>query len=1219
MQSLPQNYNAPVYPEDRNNNSSSNGRDGNGVRGRTDEEEVDAYYNAVIAIPSDSDSEPDMDVDTTTSDGATLDSKTRHLKIAYIGFVMGVASLVMSYRVYMIRRIITLSAKQDKASLLELDILLNQCHLLDEAFTFDKVHDIGQLLHNDCSSTAAAQTFIEYLGAMVARLKLVTSQGAVSWVNHVNNTHWAVVANDLQLSHVSKSFHFIVNSEFSMVQPRFVSMYQGDITQIIQPVLPVVEHKITHPSSNQYFNGYFEARRVPNEQNNDPFFAKAQGNVTFGTTARCNVRAWTETWPPRLEQIAIAIYHKNIKSPITDYSRGITKLFTELPSKNLSGISLEDNPKRQDMVRKAYDNFTNLNLFGSPQDIDGVITQHLFIHNVFSALFKVTGITAQAKIEKVFSTENLNIEFAGTQLKNFVDFTAIFGQTTFTDADIDDHHNDNDNDNDNDDDNDANANAIANAIANENGTGNEASSSSSSSSSSINDQPVVPVVAQVDQVPVAAQVPIAAQVPEHDNNSNNDNNDNNSNSSNSSINDLNENSSNNNDDDDDDDDNDDNDDNDNMPMSTEPNSHANDIQSIIDRVDATPIAINNGNDTTEITSDHDSNSSLPAPTNQATFDVPVTPRVVNNNPTSTYIDPFLSDSDSLPDTYQHVPPEDDGIVISDNDDDNNDDAHSHASHPSQISYLPQPSHRSEALSFPSHISTLSTQSGSWSDDSMNSSRSMPSSPSESSQSSQSSQSSRSSRSMLPPRSAQSMMSPPPSQPSQRSLAMSNALRSPGESSNTSESSQSSYLPQSPGESSNTSDSSQSSYLPQSPGESSNTSESSQSSYLPQSPGESSAFSTESSDLSQSSDRLQAQRPQLARPSWAPNLFAQSSSSSSSSSQPIRSSQPTLPPASQIIPQRATSHLRAPTTSYLPDPDSYDSDEDYDEVHPDPRQNARHAFPRQPTRTATATRAATSTTTATSATSATSTNKRKNPDKAAITPSNVLEPTTKRSRLPSGGYTLSYVSDEEGDILNAINAEQLGDDDFDIRNPDNLRWREMPRRLAQLRAGIQRLLRERDQPIHTHQPVVQSNPSQAIQVNHNHHDEVYDDDHVFMIDSDSDNDNHHDNDDTNEDVQFMLAQAMSMNMVRVPYTTLSDDQFNSLPICRHNQGDTNWDDIDYVCAVCQDTMDEIPAGQSYEDIVLLQCNHKFHHNCIREWLVNNSAKCPVCKQSPLFDN
>lgn len=57
--------------------------------------------------------------------------------------------------------------------------------------------------------------------------------------------------------------------------------------------------------------------------------------------------------------------------------------------------------------------------------------------------------------------------------------------------------------------------------------------------------------------------------------------------------------------------------------------------------------------------------------------------------------------------------------------------------------------------------------------------------------------------------------------------------------------------------------------------------------------------------------------------------------------------------------------------------------------------------------------------------------------------------------------------------------------------------------------------------------------------------------------------------------------------------------------------TNPDDRDNECIICFNDMNDATM------ITSLHCGHKFHTDCIRDWLSFNNT-CPVCKRPPLTD-
>lgn len=66
------------------------------------------------------------------------------------------------------------------------------------------------------------------------------------------------------------------------------------------------------------------------------------------------------------------------------------------------------------------------------------------------------------------------------------------------------------------------------------------------------------------------------------------------------------------------------------------------------------------------------------------------------------------------------------------------------------------------------------------------------------------------------------------------------------------------------------------------------------------------------------------------------------------------------------------------------------------------------------------------------------------------------------------------------------------------------------------------------------------------------------------------------------------------------TTLTEEEFNNLESEKFEETE----DID--CAIC---IDKIEKDM---EIIKLNCNHKFHKNCIRSYLLNYNNKCPMCR-------
>jgi len=76
---------------------------------------------------------------------------------------------------------------------------------------------------------------------------------------------------------------------------------------------------------------------------------------------------------------------------------------------------------------------------------------------------------------------------------------------------------------------------------------------------------------------------------------------------------------------------------------------------------------------------------------------------------------------------------------------------------------------------------------------------------------------------------------------------------------------------------------------------------------------------------------------------------------------------------------------------------------------------------------------------------------------------------------------------------------------------------------------------------------------------------------------------------------------------IMYTKLTNLQFNSIISIENFSIDKNI----IKCSIC---LDDIEV-----DYVKLMCNHKYHIDCIKSWLIKYSVECPYCRRSVLLDN
>ncbi|CAK8988098.1 unnamed protein product [Durusdinium trenchii] len=48
----------------------------------------------------------------------------------------------------------------------------------------------------------------------------------------------------------------------------------------------------------------------------------------------------------------------------------------------------------------------------------------------------------------------------------------------------------------------------------------------------------------------------------------------------------------------------------------------------------------------------------------------------------------------------------------------------------------------------------------------------------------------------------------------------------------------------------------------------------------------------------------------------------------------------------------------------------------------------------------------------------------------------------------------------------------------------------------------------------------------------------------------------------------------------------------------------------VCAICQEDM-KVKTCCKKSEVVSLECKHRFHCQCVKQWLVNGQLRCPLC--------
>ena len=78
------------------------------------------------------------------------------------------------------------------------------------------------------------------------------------------------------------------------------------------------------------------------------------------------------------------------------------------------------------------------------------------------------------------------------------------------------------------------------------------------------------------------------------------------------------------------------------------------------------------------------------------------------------------------------------------------------------------------------------------------------------------------------------------------------------------------------------------------------------------------------------------------------------------------------------------------------------------------------------------------------------------------------------------------------------------------------------------------------------------------------------------------------------------------------SVLSESSFGTLDNCKYTDINKYYSNTSLTpmkqCCICIDDF------KSVDDIVVLDCKHNFHTNCIKEWLTNQSNTCPFCKKN-----
>lgn len=99
-------------------------------------------------------------------------------------------------------------------------------------------------------------------------------------------------------------------------------------------------------------------------------------------------------------------------------------------------------------------------------------------------------------------------------------------------------------------------------------------------------------------------------------------------------------------------------------------------------------------------------------------------------------------------------------------------------------------------------------------------------------------------------------------------------------------------------------------------------------------------------------------------------------------------------------------------------------------------------------------------------------------------------------------------------------------------------------------------------------------------------------------------------------EIRMANVLSQLLNRLPITItdeirvkkLSEAAFDKIPIIKFDiQTHKN-----NSCTICYCDFEE------NEDLKKLPCEHLFHEDCIKPWLLNNNLNCPICRADVTID-
>lgn len=91
-------------------------------------------------------------------------------------------------------------------------------------------------------------------------------------------------------------------------------------------------------------------------------------------------------------------------------------------------------------------------------------------------------------------------------------------------------------------------------------------------------------------------------------------------------------------------------------------------------------------------------------------------------------------------------------------------------------------------------------------------------------------------------------------------------------------------------------------------------------------------------------------------------------------------------------------------------------------------------------------------------------------------------------------------------------------------------------------------------------------------------------------------------DTDPSIEININHVVQfLNTINRQITTLTKEQFSKFQIKLYKKNENN-----EICIICLDDF------KNRQHLIELDCKHYFHKNCIKNWLLKQSSKCPICR-------